>query len=65
MPSRLTEADRDRIDRARKLFDLGDPAAVREHTGQTDTAMAYAAAFGEAQPLLIDLASRLLELGGF
>jgi hypothetical protein len=65
MPSRLTEADRDRIARARKLRGLRGPEAVREYTGHQDTGMAYVTAFSEAQELLGDLAIRLLTLGGF
>ncbi len=64
MPSRLTDADRDLIARARKMADLRGLDAIREHTGVGETDMAYAIAFGEAQHLLSELAIRLLTLGG-
>lgn len=56
----LTEHDRRLVDRARKLADTGD---VREHTGEADTGMAYAVAFGEARYLLAVLADRLEQSG--
>lgn len=51
----LTAADRALIGRARTLAALRGPA-IREHTGERDAGMALAAALGEAQHLLRELA---------
>lgn len=52
----LTDADRRIIDQARELAEVRGPAAVREHTGDSDPLGSYVAAFGEAQELLTELA---------
>jgi hypothetical protein len=56
----LTDADRDHIDRARKLAAAGD---IQKHTGEADLGMAYAVALGEAKHLLAELADRVEQLG--
>ena len=64
MPA-LTDQDRSLIAHARELAGLPPSAdALREHTGETDFAMAYAVAFGEAAFLLEELAVIAERLGG-
>ena len=64
MPT-LTDHDRSIIARTRELAGLPPSAgALSEHTGETDFAMAYAAAFGEAAFLLEELAVIAERLGG-
>lgn len=53
----LSDTDKQTIARARELATLHGAEAIRQHTGQDDTAAAYAAALGEAQHLLYELAS--------
>ena len=53
----LTSADRALIARARELAGIRGPAAVREHTGDSDPLGSYVAALGEAQELLAGLAA--------
>jgi hypothetical protein len=55
MTSRLTEADRSRIGKARDIRGRVGPEAVRDLTGESDTAMAYAVAYGEARETIGDL----------
>ena len=62
--TRLTDADRRTIAYARVLAGLSDPEAVRALTGDEDTAMAYAVAFGRAQHHLRDLLAIIERLGG-
>jgi hypothetical protein len=57
--SDITGPDRDLIARARRLAAAATQDELREHTGETDTALAYACAFGEARHLLGELADRL------
>lgn len=53
----LTGSDRRAIARARELAGLRAAGPLCRHTGETDTAMAYACAFGEARHLLAELAA--------
>ena len=62
--TRLTDADRRTIAGARELTGLSGPEAVRALTGDEDTAMAYAVAFGRAQYHLRDLLSIVERLVG-
>ena len=56
----LTDTDRSLITRARTLAGVGDEAALRQHTGETDRVLlAYVRALGEAKDLLGALADRL------
>ncbi len=60
----LTDSDRDLIERARKLADIGNEAALRQHAGEPDSVLfAYIRVFGEAKHLLGELAGRLEQLG--
>lgn len=45
------------VARARQLAAVSGAAAVRDYTGEADSAMAYAAALAEAQHLLAELAA--------
>jgi ribosome-binding protein aMBF1 (putative translation factor) len=55
----LTDYDRQLITEAREVAGLST-AALSAHTGEDDTGMAYAVAFGRAQQRLVDLL-RLME----
>ena len=56
----LTDTDRSVIARARTLAGIGDEAALRQHTGETDSVLlAYVRALGEAKDLLGAMADRL------
>jgi len=55
--SRLTGPERSVIDRALTLADIADQDALRAHTGVSETELAYACAFGEAQHLLGELSA--------
>jgi hypothetical protein len=55
----LTDADRSLIARARTLAGIGDEAALRQHTGETDGVLACFRALGEARDLLGAMADRL------
>lgn len=60
----LTGYDRRTIAAARMLAGLSGPEAVRELTGDEDTAMAYAVAFGRAQFHLRELLGIIGRLRG-
>ena len=67
MPSRLTEADRKLIAKARTLAGTGTIAGLRERYGTPATASnedVFADMWGESSHLLTELAIRLLTLGG-
>ena len=53
--TRLTPHDRETIAAARKLTMLCGMAGIREHTGASDTTVAYTAVIGEAKHLLAEL----------
>jgi hypothetical protein len=55
----LTDTGRRLIARARELAGLRGPEAIRGHTGETDVALAYVYAFGQAQVILAELADSL------
>lgn len=62
-PNPLTDADRELIKRARKLAALKGNAFA-QHTRERDPAMAMAAALGECQNVLGQLAEVVERLGG-
>jgi hypothetical protein len=62
--TRLTDADRRMIAKAAEVAALKDPAAMRERYGDANHVMARAAAFGEAQFLLLELDAIIARLDG-
>jgi hypothetical protein len=61
---RLTDIDRRMITKAREVAALRDADARRERYGDSDSEMSRAAALGEAQFLLLELAAIIKRLGG-
>ena len=62
--ARLTGADHRMIAKAREVAALQSGGAMRERYGDADSGMAQAAALGEAQFLLLELAAIIARLDG-
>jgi hypothetical protein len=61
--TQLTSAETVLIARARQLAEVHGVAAVKEHAGEADLAMAYGVTLAEAQHLLAELARIAERLG--